>query len=143
MSHITADASVRNRLASIAHAADDGRTEDYVAMFTADAVWEIPSGTYVGHDKIRQVLETIAPARPQRHVVANTIVDAQDDHLHAVSDFLFLVHEPSGWVVAAVGRYHDEFRDEDGTLRLRRRTVRDQTPVAYMPTKVVNDNLSS
>jgi uncharacterized protein (TIGR02246 family) len=131
----SADTAVRNRLAEIAHAADDGRTDDYIEMFAPGAVWQVPSGTYTGREQIRKVLEDIAPQQPQRHVLANTAVVENSDHVSATTDFVFMVYEKSGWVIAAVGRYHDEFEEQDGSWKLRRRSVRDQTPAAYMPTR--------
>ncbi|KRF22404.1 nuclear transport factor 2 family protein [Phycicoccus sp. Soil802] len=130
-----ADAAVRNRLAEIAHAADDGRTDDYIDMFTEDAVWQVPSGTYVGRQQIHEVLAAIAPTSAQRHVVVNTVMREHDDHIATISDFVFLTHAEIGWTVAAVGRYHDEFVAQDGVWKLNRRVVRDQVPAAYMPAR--------
>ncbi|MFE7418245.1 nuclear transport factor 2 family protein [Rhodococcus sp. NPDC057529] len=126
--------AIRRRLAAIAHAADDNRIDDYVACFTPDAVWEIPSGTYSGRDEIRTVLEAIAPRQPQRHVVTNSAIEVKDQRAIAISDFVFLVYGDSGWSVAAIGRYHDVFHEAGGgDWRLGHRAVRDQTPDGYMP----------
>jgi ketosteroid isomerase-like protein len=138
MTVFTSEDAVRRRIAEIAHAADDGRTDDYIVMFTTDAIWEVPSGRYSGREEIRRVLETIAPTAPQRHLVLNTVFeDASDvDRAVTISDFVFMVYDQIGWTIAAAGRYHDTFRIEDGEWRLHRRSVRGQTPSEYMPRPV-------
>jgi len=124
---------VRATLAAIAQAADDGRNDDYVAIFAPDAVWDIPSGRFVGHVRIRDFLDEIRPTSAQRHVVSNSIIDIDGSEAKVVSDFVFLVHGNTGWSVAAVGRYHDEFRYGEDRWTLSRREVRDQTPAGFRP----------
>jgi 3-phenylpropionate/cinnamic acid dioxygenase small subunit len=130
---------VRRTLGAIAQAADDGRIDDYLALFMPDAEWTVPSGSYVGRDSIRAVLDLINPVAPQRHLVFNSVIDTHGDAVAATSDFVFLIHEPSGWVTAAVGRYQDEFHHHDGRWLLSRREVVGQTPSAYMPSPEVDD----
>ncbi|MDV7088938.1 nuclear transport factor 2 family protein [Rhodococcus opacus] len=124
---------IRTTLAAIAKAADDGRTDDYVAIFAPDAIWDIPIGKHRGHREIRETLEAIAPRRPQRHVVVNSIIEVKGCDASADSDFIFLVYGDSGWNIAAVGRYHDQFENRDGKWLLCKRIVSGQTPPGYSP----------
>jgi hypothetical protein len=116
---------VRATIAAYAHALDDGRTDDIVATFCADGVCEIPGmGTHAGHDALRAAFAGWKPRRPQRHVVVNTLVTDWDEReANAVSDVLFLLQGDAGWSIQLVGRYHDQFHDDDGTWRIHRRTA--------------------
>ncbi len=100
---------IRATIASYTHALDDGRTDDVVATFCADGAIDIPGlGTHRGQDALRGAYGGWIPRRPQRHLVANTLVEpAGDDEATAVSDVVFLLMGKEGWSIQIVGRYHD------------------------------------
>ncbi len=100
---------VRAAIAAYAHALDDGRTDDLVATFCPEGSSEIPGlGRHQGHDALRQAYGHLVPARPQRHLVVNTLVTEWDGReASATSDFVFLFRGEHAWTVRAVGRYHD------------------------------------
>jgi uncharacterized protein (TIGR02246 family) len=103
---------IRDVIAAYAQALDDGRTDDVVATFCPDATVSLP-GTDVlhGHEAIRAAYAAMKPRRPQRHVVANTVVsEVDEDTAKATSDVLVLGRGEAGWVVHLVGRYTDELR---------------------------------
>jgi hypothetical protein len=116
-------AGVRAAMAAYAHALDDGRTDDVVALFTGDGVFEFPGvGTYEGSEALHAAFTGWEPRRPQRHLVVNTHVgDWSDEEARAVSDVVFLVKGDGGWGIQLVGRYHDELRNDGGSWRFRRR----------------------
>jgi SnoaL-like domain len=116
---------VRAAIAAYALALDDGRTDDIVATFCPDGSCDIPGmGTHEGHDALREAYARLAPRRPQRHVVANTLVtDWNDREASAVSDVIFLLKGDAGWAVQLVGRYHDVLHCADGTWRFHRRAA--------------------
>jgi ketosteroid isomerase-like protein len=117
---------VRATIAAYTHALDDGRVDDIVATFTADAVIDIPGmGAHEGHDALRAAYTKWVPRRPQRHLVVNTLVtEWTDDKAHATSDVVFLLKGDDGWAVQIVGRYYDVLRGDDaGTWRFHRRTA--------------------
>ena len=71
---------VRAALAAYTLALDDGRTDDIVATFCPDGSVDIPGmGAHQGHDALREAYGRVAPKRPQRHVVVNTLVTDWDD----------------------------------------------------------------
>ncbi len=118
-------AGVRATMAAYTQALDDGRTDDVVATFCPDAACEIPGlGAHEGHDALRQAYAKVTPARPQRHLVVNTLVsDWSDDEAHATSDVIFLLKCETGWAIQLVGRYHDVLHRSDGGWRFHRRTA--------------------
>lgn len=114
---------VKATIAAYAQALDDGRTDDVVATFTADAKVDLGAqGAFEGHDALRDAYAGWVPRRPQRHLVLNThVVEWDDVDAHAISDVVFLLQGKDGWAVQLVGRYDDMFRNDAGTWRIRRR----------------------
>jgi ketosteroid isomerase-like protein len=116
---------IRATIAAYTHALDDGRTDDVVATYCPDGVFEMPgTGTFEGHDALRETYASWAPRKPQRHLVVNTLVtDWDDDEATAVSDVVLMLQGSSGWSTQFVARYHDTLHHVDGTWRFHRRTV--------------------
>jgi ketosteroid isomerase-like protein len=116
---------VRATIATYTHALDDGRTEDVVATYCPDGVFDMPgTGTFEGHDALRATYDAWKPRVPQRHLVVNTLVtDWSSEEASAISDVVFILKGDAGWSVQFVARYHDSLRHQDGTWKFRRRTV--------------------
>ena len=123
MTHAEAAEGVRAAIAAYTQALDDGRTDDVVATFCPDGGCDIPGlGAHQGHDALREAYARVAPRRPQRHLVLNTLVtDWNDDEASAVSDFVFLLQRDGSWSIQLVGRYHDTLHHDGGTWRFHRR----------------------
>jgi hypothetical protein len=126
MTYAEVSEGVRAALAVYAQALDDGRTDDVVATFCPDGVCEIPGmGTHKGHRALREAYSKWTPRRPQRHLVANTVVDVWDDQeATAISDVIFILWDDSGWTIKLVGRYHDVLHHDDGVWRFHHRAAR-------------------
>jgi len=116
---------VRAAIAAYTLALDDGRTDDLVATFCPDGSCDIPGlGVHEGHDALREAYARVAPRRPQRHLVLNTLVtDWNDREATAVSDVVLLLKGDAGWVVQLVGRYRDVLQCDAGVWRFQRRTA--------------------
>jgi len=116
---------VRAAIAAYTQALDDGRTDDVVATFCTDGGVDIPGlGTHEGHDALRAAYAKVAPRRPQRHLVLNTLVTDWNDHeATATSDVVFLLQGKEGWAPQLVGRYHDTLHNDDGTWRFHHRAA--------------------
>src|SRR3546814_15132152 len=81
MSHAEVAEGVRAAIAAYTHALDDGRTDDVVASYCPDGVFDMPgTGTFEGHDALREAYAAWAPRKPQRHLVVNTLLHDFDDH---------------------------------------------------------------
>ena len=117
---------VKAAIARYTHALDDGRVDDVVATYVTDGVFDFPgTGTFEGHDALRETYEAWKPRRPQRHMVLNTLVDEWGDHeAAATSDVVLIVQNKEGaWSVGFVARYRDLLRLDDGAWKFVRRTV--------------------
>jgi hypothetical protein len=116
---------VRATIARYTQALDDGRTDDVVATYCPDGVFELTgTGTFEGHDALRETYDGWRPTRPQRHLVVNTLVTEWDAHeAAATSDVVLIVQGDAGWSVQFVARYHDVLHEDDGVWKFHRRTV--------------------
>jgi len=123
MSFAAVTDGVRAVLGAHTQAQDAGRTDDVVALYTSDGVVEMPGTDPVeGHDALRAAYKGWAPAKPQLHLVANTVITSwTENEATAVSDVVFFQRGESGWAVQVVGHYDDTLRLQDGAWRLRRR----------------------
>jgi len=118
-------AGVRAVIGAHTQAQDAGRTDDIVALYTPDAVLELPgTDPLQGHDALRAAFKGWEPAQPQLHLVGNTVVTSSGpDEATAASDVAFFHRGDSGWSVQVVGHYDDTFRRVDGTWLLQRRVT--------------------
>jgi hypothetical protein len=100
---------VRAAIAEYTQALDDGRTDELVATFCPDGWCEMPGlGRHQGHKALRDAYSKWTPARAQRHLVVNTLINRWDaEEASATSDFVFILKGETGWAVQVVGRYHD------------------------------------
>jgi len=116
---------VRATIACYTQALDDGRTDEVVATYCADGVFDLPgTGTFEGHDALRATYEAWKPKRPQRHLVVNTLVTEWDDReATAISDVVLMLKGDAGWAPTFVARYHDVLHHVDGMWKFHRRTV--------------------
>jgi hypothetical protein len=115
-------------IAAHSQAQDDGRVDDLAALYLDDAVVVIPGmATLEGVPAIRAAFAQPAwqpdPAKPQRHVVSNTVLTGWDEQsARATSDVVMLKFDGTAWAPLIVARYHDEFELSAGHWLLRRRT---------------------
>jgi len=137
---LTDEMEIRNLVARIAHAADMGDLEqDYLPLFTEDAVWEFPGGaddaataaTVVGRPAIladriqRRAAGFQGPGTSTRHVNTTLAVRADgSDSAEAESYWLFVGDaDTAAPRVRGLGHYHDTFRRIDGSWRLAHRRI--------------------
>lgn len=116
---------VRAAIAAYTLALDDGRTDDVVATFCPDGTVDIPGlGAHIGHDALREAYAEVAPRRPQRHLVLNTLVTEWNDHeAKAISDVVLILQRDPGWSIQLVGRYHDTLHQANGAWRFHHRVA--------------------
>ena len=119
------DAGVRAAIAALSRAQDAGRPDDLVALYTDDAVLELPgTDPVVGSAALREAFAAWAPTRPQLHLVGNVLVrPAGPGEATATSDVAMMQRGEAGWAVQVVGHYEDTFRLVGGAWKLRRRST--------------------
>jgi len=141
MSSTTDDAEqIRNLMARIAHLADEGTMEEYVKVFTPDAVWEMPANPAVGvgaskrvgADDIvagaveRRAAGTGGPGSFMRHVVSTVSIDfdANDpDRANTVAYWMFFNDTSTAPRLVSMGRYDTEVKRYEGEWRVAHRRI--------------------
>jgi len=116
-------AGVYATVAAHAQHQDAGNTDGIMALYTPDAVLEVPQmGVYQGADVIRAAWDDWKPKGLQRHMPVNIVItDWNDEAARATTDVVFIAQGEAGWSVQIVARYYDEFRPVDGKWLLSRR----------------------
>jgi 3-phenylpropionate/cinnamic acid dioxygenase small subunit len=130
---VAARVSIGDAVARYNVAADAGRFDEALSVFTEDAVMELATGTHRGRDAIRGLFTDTADAlRGEapgvvRHLSTTLRVDVHDaDRASGRAYYLVLLARgPDHW-----GRYVDEYRREGAVWRIahRRVTVDGVTP---------------
>jgi 3-phenylpropionate/cinnamic acid dioxygenase small subunit len=133
-----ADAEIRTALARIAQLADTGDLDDYLAMFTEDAVWAMPDNPAVGmvanekrgHEEIltgareRRASGLQGPGTESRHVLTTIAIDVQsDDRATARSYFLFFGTTSTTPTLRTMGQYDDVLVKGERGWQLAHRTI--------------------
>jgi ketosteroid isomerase-like protein len=116
-------AGIYATVAAHAQCQDAGDTDGIMALYTPDAVLEVPGmGVYQGADVIRAAWDAWKPRKLQRHLPVNIVITGWDDaEARATTDVVFLARGDDGWSVQIVARYHDTFRPAGGQWLLSRR----------------------
>jgi len=116
-------AGVYTTIAAHAQAQDAGNTDAIMALYTPDAVLEVPGmGAYQGADVIRAAWDDWKPKGLQRHLPVNIVItDWDDEQARATTDVVYIAQGDSGWSVQIVARYLDEFRRDGEKWLLSRR----------------------
>jgi 3-phenylpropionate/cinnamic acid dioxygenase small subunit len=134
---VAAQFEIRNVLARLAHYADSGETDKYVALLTEDVVWSMPPNPAIGlpaserrgHDEIaagqreRVDAGVQGPGSNTMHVLTTIAVDVDGDRATARSYFQYFTTTSTDPTVLNVGRYSDELRRTADGWQLSRRTV--------------------
>jgi 3-phenylpropionate/cinnamic acid dioxygenase small subunit len=134
----SADAEIRTLLARIAQVADSGDLDEYVALFTDDAVWAMPDNPVLGltanekrgTGEIRAGVEerraggVQGPGSGTRHVLTTTAVFVESDkRATARSYFQFYGDTTSQPVLRNVGQYDDVLVRGEHGWQLAYRTI--------------------
>jgi ketosteroid isomerase-like protein len=116
-------AGVYTAVAAHAQRQDAGDTDAIMALYTQDAVLEVPGmGAFEGADAIRAAWDDWKPKGLQRHMPVNVVITDWDDHqARATTDVVFIAQGEAGWSVQIVARYYDEFRQVGGGWLFSRR----------------------
>lgn len=119
---------IRKTLSQYAIFLDDGRVEDFLDLFTEDAVFTADEFAYVGREQIRTELAA-KKRRAGKHMPFPALIEFESaTEARAWSDFIRVkietLGDPTSWTLTSIGRYYDQLvRGEDGRWRFARRDV--------------------
>lgn len=113
--------------ARYAAAIDEGRYEEWVALFTKDGVFASPRfGRHAGRDGLRRFTavykESLGGARV-RHMISNVLVEIDGDRASGSCALSYFHTQGGKSELAALGGYRDRMRKVDGRWRFESRQV--------------------
>jgi len=137
---IADELAIRNLLARLAHLADTApieQVEEYVALFTEDATWAVPSAGVLpaqerqGQEEIRAAARarredgTQGPGANRRHIISTTTVEFPSDDRASVRSCWQRFDETLADVQVSngIGEYHDTFVRTPEGWKLSRREI--------------------
>jgi len=133
-----AELAARTIVARLAHLADDGDVDAYIAEMTDDVVWSMPANPAAGlpatsrrgRDEIAAgARERIAaglqgPGTNTRHIITTSVVDLEsDDRARVRSTFLFLESTTATPAIRTMGQYDDVMQRTSDGWKLASRTI--------------------
>jgi SnoaL-like domain len=115
---------IRRTIAQYCQLCDDGRFDEWIDLFTADARFHVMGRTHQGHESIVGFMRVgQSEEKRGRHATFEPLIDVSADGRTARvwTDFLFLDKTRS---VTSIGRYHDELDlGDDGRWRFSLREI--------------------
>lgn len=131
------DGEIRNLVAGLAQMADSGEIDDYVALFTDGAVWEMPANPLAGLAadrrtgradiaagvKERRSAGVQGPGSHTLHVITTTRVELDGDRAVARSYWQFYTNTAGPPALSGIGQYHDTLHRTPEGWKVARRTV--------------------
>jgi 3-phenylpropionate/cinnamic acid dioxygenase small subunit len=133
-----ADAEIRTVLARIAQLADTGDLDEYLTLFTEDAVWGMPDNPAVGmtanekkgHAEIlagaqeRRASGLQGPGTESRHVLTTIAINVEsEERATARSYFMFFGSTSTTPTLRTMGQYDDVLVKGARGWQLARRTI--------------------
>ncbi len=132
VSAVADELEIRNLLSRLAQLADDAEDlDEYLQLFTEDAVWEAARfGVKKGREEIRVGAEerraggTSGPGTHTRHLITTSVIQVDGDAATGRSVFLYLVDTQTHPALSMIGVYEDILRrTSDGWKLAHRRIV--------------------
>ena len=117
---------IRRLIAEYCHHYDDGRSDDFAALFADDATFTVFGTTHRGRQAIHDNIGRQRPGMsPGQHVTYNSVIDIADDAstARAWTDFLYMSKTADGFRTSNAGRYHDRLVHESDRWRFASRTI--------------------
>ena len=134
-------AAVETLLAKYARAADFGTLDDYVALFTKDAVIHRRGMDYEGQEAIRKLSAPVFANRTDdatpphsRHVLSNADIELDGDTGTVFESWMTIVGDKNGApVIGGIGHYKDTVVKVNGQWLFSRREI--DVDIAAPPAK--------
>ncbi|MDX3810472.1 nuclear transport factor 2 family protein [Bosea thiooxidans] len=113
------DRAIRRLISEYCYCLDQHRLKDVGDLFAENGIWAAKYGSATGPAAIQTLLTKLVPVRPARkHFVTNVILDAEPDHVRAVSYYLVVREADAGGPqVSVVGTYFDRLQKIDGSWK--------------------------
>lgn len=126
LDRLEAIAAIERLVAEYSHGADKQQLDRFLAVWHADAVWDVGTRKFTGLEEIRQAVETQWTHLAQmHHWTSNLSIDIEPGATTATAecDVNAFVEQEGGWVHSA-GSYLDAYELRSGEWKISSREAR-------------------
>lgn len=102
------ESAIRRLLADYCHLLDDGRFDEWIALFDEDVVFVVMGNRLRGRDDVRSFIE---PAQQEdargQHMLGEPVIEVDGDTARVATDYVFVSRANT---ILSTGRYLDVMR---------------------------------
>jgi|ERR1700722_12870689 len=128
--------AITRLLCAYCDAVDANQTEEIIALFTAEAVFDIGYGRiYTGHAELATLFRQLDRYRATSHDLSTVVIDFDDDDTARCRSHVYAFHlrADDGAPVHLWGRYRDVVVRTDGEWAIARRRLRAAAELGATP----------
>jgi len=115
------ESAIRRLLADYCHLLDDGRFDEWIALFDEDVVFIVMGNRLRGRDEVRSFIEPTQQEDDRgRHILSEPAIEVDGDTAFVVTDFVFVSRTNT---ILSTGRYLDSMRRTPGRWRFASREI--------------------
>ena len=122
---LLAEREIHRKMVAFARAMDDRAWGAFAEFTLEDMTADLGQGELSGRDTIVAFIRSfLDDCGPTQHLLGNILVDVKDDTAHSTADVCDMhigLGAKSHLTFRTLGRYHDEWRQVDGTWLMVRR----------------------
>ena len=102
------ESAIRRLLADYCHLLDDGRVEEWIALFDEDVVFVVMGNRLRGRDDVRSFIEPTQQEDDRgRHMLSEPVIEVDGDTARVATDYVFVSRTNT---ILSTGRYLDVMR---------------------------------
>ena len=102
------ESAIRRLLADYCHLLDDGRFEEWIALFDEDVVFVVMGNRLRGRDDVRSFIEPTQQEDDRgRHMLSEPVIEVDGDTARVATDYVFVSRTNT---ILSTGRYLDVMR---------------------------------
>ena len=102
------ESAIRRLLADYCHLLDDGRFDEWIALFDEDVVFVVMGNRLRGRDDVRSFIEPTQQEDDRgRHMLSEPVIEVDGDTARVATDYVFVSRTNT---ILSTGRYLDVMR---------------------------------
>ena len=102
------ESAIRRLLADYCHLLDDGRFDEWIALFDEDVVFVVMGNRLRGRDDVRSFIEPTQQEDARgRHMLGEPVIEVDGDTARVATDYVFVSRANT---ILSTGRYLDVMR---------------------------------
>ena len=115
------ESAIRRLLADYCHLLDDGRFDEWIALFDEDVVFVVMGNRLRGRDDVRSFIEPTQQEDDRgRHMLSEPVIEVDGDTARVATDYVFVSRANT---ILSTGRYLDVMRRAPDRWRFTSREI--------------------